>query len=81
MAMLSPGLARSHGEASASDPCGKAPSPRAVRRAGAWRAAAVALERLEFLGRDLFFSVGVTICDRGSPPQSRPGLCVWSTCS
>lgn len=68
MAMLSPSLAGSHGEASALAPCGKAPSPRAVRRAGAWRAAAVALGRLEFLGRDLFFSVGISVT--GAPLRS-----------
>lgn len=77
MAMLSPGLAGSHG------PLWEGPQP--TGRETGWGLAGCSrrfgMGRLEFLGRDLFFSVGITICDRGSPPQSRPGLCVWFTCS
>lgn len=71
MAMLSPGLARSHSEASASAPCGKAPSPRAVRRAGAWRAAAVALgwEGWNSLAVT-FFSASALLSVIGAPLRS-----------
>lgn len=64
MAMLSPGLAGSHG------PLWESPQP--TGRETGWGLAGCSrrfgMGRLEFLGRDLFFSVGISVT--GAPLRS-----------